>query len=420
MSGVRVLRMMVARSLRQHALSTLVTVFSVALASGLVLSIYQIEAQARAAFGGGASDFDAVLGARGSQLQLVMNTVFHLDTSPGNIPWAMYQQVKKDPRVALAVPYAVGDNYKGFRIVGTTPEAFPADEIGEKGALRGGVGRVFDPNAKEAVIGSFVAQKTGLAFNSKFNPYHGVVYDEAMRHEDEYVVVGVRAPTNTPADRVVWIPIDGVYRMKGHQLRGDGKTYVPNDKDEIPDASKEVSAVMLKFKSDMIGMQLSKTVNEQGKVATLAWPIGQQITDLFDKLGWIYMVLRVVADLVCVVAAASILASIYNTINERRREFAILRALGARRATVFSAIVAESAAISALGALCGFVVYAAVMFGAAYVVRTETGVVVDVFKFHVVLVVVPLAMTALGALCGLVPAFKAYKTDVASNLVPNS
>lgn len=420
MSGLRVLRMMVARSLRQHALSTLVTVVSVALASGLVLSIYQIEAQARAAFGGGSSDFDAVLGARGSQLQLVLNTVFHLDTSPGNIPWTMYQQVKKDPRVALAVPYAVGDNYKGFRIVGTTPDAFPAREVGGNGALVGGLGRVFDENAREAVIGSFVAQKTGLAVGSKFNAYHGLVYDENAMHPGEYLVVGVRAPSNSPADRVVWIPIEGVYRMKGHSLRGDGTTYVPKENEDIPDASKEVSAVMLKFKSDMVGMQLSDTVNKQGKVATLAWPIGQSISDLFDKLGWVYQVLRVVADLVCVVAAGSILASIYNTINERRREFAILRALGARRASVFSAIVAESAAISAIGAVAGFVVYAAIMFGAAYIVRSETGVVVDVFKFHWILAAVPVGMTILGALCGLVPAFKAYRTDVASNLVPNS
>jgi putative ABC transport system permease protein len=135
---------------------------------------------------------------------------------------------------------------------------------------------------------------------------------------------------------------------------------------------------------------------------------------------WVHDVLALVADLVCVVAAASILASIYNTINERRREFAILRALGARRSTVFAAIVTESAAISAIGAAAGFVVYVAIMLVAAAVVRAQTGVVVSVFEFHPVLVVAPLGMTALGAVCGLVPAFKAYRTDVAANLAPSS
>lgn len=420
MSSFRVLRMVVARSLRQHALSTLVTAFSVALATGLVLSVYAIQAQARAAFTSGPTGYDAVLGARGSQLQLVLNTVFHLETSPGNIPWSMYEAVKKDDRVALAVPYAVGDNYKGFRIVGTTTDAFPAEDVGPDGRFVAGAGRVFDPTCREAVLGSFAAESTGLTVGSKFNAYHGIVYDERQKHEDAYVVVGVRAPTNTPSDRVVWIPIEGVFRMKGHALRGTGETYVPNESEEIPDAAKEVSAVMLKLKSPAMGMQLQQTINTQGKAGTLAWPIGAVMAELFDKMGWIYKVLTLVANLVCVVAAASILASIYNTINERRREFAILRALGARRATVFAAIVMESATISAIGALAGLAVYVAVMWGAAWRVRAETGVVVEIFRFHWVLVVAPLGMTALGALCGLVPAFKAYRTDVATNLAPSS
>lgn len=420
MSSLRVLRLVVARSLRQHALSTLVTAFSVALATGLVLSVYAIEAQARAAFTAGPTGYDAVLGARGSQLQLVLNTVFHLETSPGNIPWSLYETVKKDSRVALAVPYAVGDNYKGFRIVGTTTDAFPKEDVGANGRLVAGAGRVFDPACREAVLGSFVAAREGLSVGSKIHPYHDIVYDERQRHEDEYVVVGVRAPTNTPSDRVVWIPIEGIYRMKGHGLRGTGEMYVAKETEEIPDAAKEVSAVMLKLKSPGMGMQLQQTINTQGKVATLAWPIGAVMAELFDKLGWIYKVLTLIANLVCVVAAASILASIYNTISERRREFAILRALGARRSTVFAAIVTESATISAIGAVAGLAVYVAVMLGAAAVVRSETGVVLEIFKFHSVIVAAPLGMTALGALCGLVPAFKAYRTDVATHLAPSS
>lgn len=420
MTSFRVLRMMVARSLRQHAVSTFVTVLSVALASGLVLSIYAIESQARLAFTAGPTGYDAVLGARGSQLQLVLNTVFHLETSPGNIPWSLYEAVKKDDRVELAVPYAVGDNYKGFRIVGTTLDAFPKSESNAAGALTPGAGRLFDPGCREAVVGSFVAERTGLIVGSKIHPYHDLVYDERLKHDEEYVVVGIRAPTNTPSDRVVWIPIEGIFRMTGHVLRGTGDTYVAKATEEIPDASKEISAVMLKLKPWAMGFQLQQTINLQGKVATLAWPVSTVMADLFDKLGWVYRVLTLVANLVCVVAAASILASIYNTINERRREFAILRALGARKSTVFAVIVMESAAISALGALAGFAVYVAVMLGAAAVVRAQTGVVVEIFRFHPVLVLAPVGMTALGALCGLVPAFKAYRTDVAANLAPSS
>ena len=412
--------LIVRRSLRQHALATGVTVFSVALASGLLMAVFAIKAQTHEAFTAGQTGYDAVLGARGSQLQLVLNTVFHLETSPGNIPWKLYQDIKSDPRVKLAVPYAVGDNYQGFRIVGTTLDAFTAPVGREKGFRVEQGGRLFDPAAKEAVIGSFAAQKTGLKVGSTFNPYHGVFYDPKMRHADVYTVTGVLAPTNTPCDRVVWIPIDGIYRMSGHVLRGTGKDFVAGSEGAIPDASKEVSGVMIRLRAPQAGFILDQTINKQGKVATFAWPIGRVMAELFDKVGWMDKVLALIAALVALVSGAAILASIYNTINERRREFAILRALGARKVTVFTAIVLEASAIAALGTLLGFFFYAGVVSVAAWVIRAQTGVVLDVARWNVVFAWTPLAMTALGALAGVVPAFKAYSTDVAANLTPTS
>lgn len=415
--GLSGFMLIVRRSLRQHALSTIITALSVALASGLVMAVFSIKTQTYDAFTGGQAGFDAVLGARGSQLQLVLNTVFHLETSPGNISWAIYQAVKKNPNVELAVPYAVGDNYRGFRIVGTTREIFTEFEYqkGQKFQAEPG-GGFFNPERREAVIGSFVAEKTGLDVGSKFNPYHGIVFNEGMRHAEEYTVAGVLEPTNSPSDRVIWIPIEGFFRTSGHVLRGTGEIYEPKAGAEIPDEHKEVSAVMLDLKNPQAGFLLDQTINRQGKAATLAWPIGRVMAELFDKIGWVNRILALVAYLVVVVAAGSILASIYNTMNERRRDFAILRALGARRRTVFSVIVLEAASISAIGTLCGYAVYAAILSGTAIVVRAQTGVVLDVFQFHPALVLTPLVMIALGAVAGIIPALKAYSTDVATNL----
>jgi putative ABC transport system permease protein len=415
------LLLIVRRSLSQHALSTAITLLSVALASGLVMAVFCVNDQTYDAFTGGPVGFDAVLGARGSQLQLVLNTVFHLETSPGNIPWEMYLAMRKDPRVALAIPYAVGDNYKGFRIVGTTEEMFTRFEYQEGRRLtpRPG-GRVFDPGRREAVIGSTVAQKTGLGVGSRFNPYHGLIFDPSKRHEEEYVIVGVTEVTNSPSDRVVWIPIEGIFRMDGHVLRGAGTEYQAAPGREIEEKHKEVSAVMLKFKNPQSGFSFNQTINQQGKAATLAWPIGTVMAELFEKIGWVNRILGLVAYLVVIVAAGSILASIYNTMNERRREFAILRALGARRRTVFSAIVLEATTIAALGSLLGYVVYGTIVFAAAMVVKQQTGVVLDPLKFHPALVLTMAGMIALGAIAGVVPALKAYGTDVASNLVATS
>ncbi len=412
-SGIRGLFTIVCKSLRQHMVSTIITGISIALACGLVMSVFIINEQAKTAFRVGSGGYDAVLGARGSELQLVLNSVFHLETSPGNIPWFLYQTIKKDKRVKSAVPYAVGDNYFGYRLVGTTKEIFTS--------LKLKAGRQFNTDVREAVVGSFVAQKTGLKVGSKIRPFHGLNFNKNEQHQEIYKIVGVLKPSNTPSDRVIWIPIESFYRMGGHVLRGKGgsKPYTAEEGKEIPDEYKEVSAVMIKFKSKRLGFFFKTQINRQGKVATLAWPIAKIITDFMGKMGWIIKILKYIAYLVILVAAASIVASIYNSINERKRNFAIFRALGARKSTVFSAIILESASIAGIGALFGFLVYMGIFSVAALLIRSETGVVMD-FSYHLSLILTPIGSVVIGSVAGVIPAVKAYSTDVASHLSPTS
>src|SRR5262249_2839511 len=174
--------------------------------------------------------------------------------------------------------------------------------------------------------------------------------------------------------------------------------YRAEEGQEIPEEAKEVSAVMLKFRNAQTGFILDQQINRQGKVATLAWPIAKVMAELFERIGWVNRILGLVAYLVVVVAAGAVLAGTYNTLNERGREFAILRALGARRATVFSAIVLEATTITFLGALVGFGVYAAIFTAAFFVIREQTGVVLDVLRFDPALWATPMAMIVLGAL----------------------
>ncbi|MFT5057373.1 MAG: putative ABC transport system permease protein [Planctomycetota bacterium] len=402
------------RSLRQHALSTTVTVASAALACGLVMAVFAVARQSTQAFQGGALGFDAVLGARGSSTQLVLNTVYHLETSPGNIPWLMYHEIADDPRVDKAYPYVVGDNYRGFRIVGTEPELFdeylidgvsPFDFVGH--------GEIFDPKLRQAIVGSVVAQETGLRRGSSFNPTHQLDGHGDHQHDEDYVVVGVLRATNMPVDRVIWVPMEGMWRMEGHYLRGAGEDYQPVPDEPIPDEHKEVSAVMLRLKNTSSGLALQNLYNRKDKRATLAWPIAAEVQRLFQRLGWVNKVLTLVAYLVMFVAAGSLLASLYNTMNERRREFAILRSLGARRSTLLGIIVMESSLIAFLGAAFGFLVYYGILAAAAAVIRQETGVVLDLGAWHPALLWTPIGMVVVGAVSGCIPAIKAYSTDVA-------
>jgi len=399
--------LIVWKSLRQHALSTIVTALSIALAGGLLMSVWTVKNQAQATFTGINEGFDAVLGARGSKLQLVLNSIFHLESSPGNLAWADYQDVAHNPNVELAVPIAVGDNYHGYRLVGTTEEYFSQVEYapGEKFAVQPG-GAFFDPARKEAVVGDFVARKMNLKVGDTFHPFHGLIFDEKSQHAETYVVTGILKPSNTPADRVIWTPLEGIQKMTGHD----------------PKAATDVSAVLVKLKagSAMAGFRMDMMYNKQGSRLTFAWPIGRVVAELFDKIGWFDKVLALVSYLVAVVATASILASIYNSMNERRREIAILRALGARRTTLFAAILLESASISALGMMAAFLVYGAIVSVVAHIMRAQTGVVIDPFKFNQMMVIAPVCLVLMGALAGIVPAIKAYRTAVAENLAPLS
>ncbi len=395
----------VLRSLRQHALSTVITAFSIALAGGLLMAVWVVKTEAQRNFSQVNAGFDAVLGPRSSKLQLVLNSIFHMEASPGLLSPKDVEDIRKHPAVQHAIPIAVGDNYYGYRIVGTLTNMLTDVEYVPGKRYRFESGRVFEPALREAVVGSFVAQKLGLKVGGTFQPFHGLNFDPKSQHQETYVVVGVLEPSNTPTDRVIWIPLTGVQLMGGHDAA----------------LSSQVSAVLIKLRGGaQTGFRLDTMYNKQGDRLTFAWPIDTVMTQLFDKIGWFDKILALVAYLVALVAAGSILASIYNSMNERRRDIAILRALGARRGTIFGTIVLESAAIATLGMVAAFVVYAAIVGTAAAIIRSQTGVVLNAMAFHPVMIWATGGMIALGALAGVVPAWKAYRTPVAENLVPVS
>ena len=400
------LPLIIYRSLRQHALSTVITAGSIALACGLLMTVWMVKTQSQTVFTQTNAGFDAVLGARGSKLQLVLNSIFHLEASPGNLAWADYEMIKRHPAVKTAIPIAVGDNLRGYRLVGTLPELFTNVEVapGKKFTLADGKFFSGAPEAKEAVAGSFAAQRLGLKAGDTFHPFHGLAFDVRNEHADNYTVTGVLAPTNTPADRVVWIPLRGLQTMNGHD----------------PKAATDVSAVLVQLRTPAMGPLLDLMYNKQGNRLTFAWPVAAIIAELFGKISWFDQVLTLVAYLVALVAAGSVLASIYNSMSARRRDLAILRALGARRRTIFGAVVAEAACIGLLGAVAGYAIYFALLVGVANVIRVQTGVVLDLTARHPVLWICPLAMIALCALGGVVPALKAYRTPVAETLAPLS
>ena len=391
------------KGFRQHFLGSLVAAFSIALAGGLFLGTVKIQKQTQTSFANASGGFDAVLGARGSKLQLILNALFHLDSSPGNLPWEQYELIKKTPGVEEAYPIAVGDNYLGYRLVGTDPELFFEHEWkkGEKYKLRRG--RVFSEMAKEALVGSFVADKLNLKIGDKFQPYHGLNFKEDTQHEDVYVVVGLLEATGTPSDKVIWVPIKGIQLMEGHDQ----------------EMAQSVSAVLLSLKG-ATGFNLEIRYNRQGNQATFAWPVAATLASFFDKMNWFRGVLEVIAYVIAAVGILMVASTMHSSLNMRKRDFAILRSLGSGRLILTGVIFGHSLIISVLGVLGSLLIMQGIGLITQGIIVEETGVLLDGMNLQLQDLWVIMAIIFSGLVGGLGAAVNAYRSELVDLLQPIS
>jgi putative ABC transport system permease protein len=398
--------LLIRRGLRQHLVSTAVAVLLVALGMGLVVSVFVVRAEAEQSFTRSASGFDAVLGARGSKLQLVLNGLFHQEASPGNITADDFKQIKELGVVDRAIPIVVGDNFRGVRLVGVSDDFFQNLEYAPGHDYAVDQGRPFKVGEKEAVVGSLAAHQLGWSLGTTFHPFHGLDYNPNAQHSEIFTVVGVLAPTNTPADRVIWVPLEGVQRLGGH----DPATFT------------ELSAVLIKFKPNAgaAGLMLDQRYNRQGKRLTLAWPVASILADLFAKFDWFETALQALAYMVAVVAGASVFSAVYSSMSARKRDLAILRALGAHRRFLILAVLGESASIGILGCALGFGLYGLIASTVQEILRTRVGVLLEPWAWNPVLVWGPLLMVGVSLAAGAIPAWRAYRLTVAEGLSPLS
>ena len=414
----------VYKSIKQTAFSCIITIFSLGLAFALILCAFMIQKQTRRAFVMQQPGFDAVMGPRSSQLQLVLNSIYHIEDSPGKISWKKLQILKRPPykkMIKYAIPYVVGDNFYGYRIVGTTNELFTEYEMvdgqDEDGndtfkKITFSEGRPFKEDKTEAVVGSFVAHKLNLKLGDIITPFHGLNFDPDSKHNQEFKVVGIMESTNNPMDHVIYTPIEPIYRMEGHEI--NGQTFEEGEK--IDKEYWEISAVLVKMKSPVAGVIISDQINRGDTGLTMAFSVVKIMQEFYDKMEWVIKIFEYMAYLVLIVAAITVLTGIYNTMDQRRREFAIYRAVGANRFQLLIIIVAQSTSIAIMGSLVGYVIYYFTFKSIAYFVKEKVGINFDVFYEHPIIWIAPLVMIGLGIVAGILPAIKAYMTDVSKHL----
>ena len=282
--------LIVRKSLRQHALSTGITAVSIALATGLLMSIVSVKEQSMRAFTSVNGGFDAVMGSRGSELSLVLFSVFHMDQAPGTLLWEEYEFItgKANRRfIQRAVPIVVGDNYHDFRIVGTTAEFFEVPYANDRKYTLTTGGRIFHEDAQETVVGSYVAQKLGLRVGDIIQPYHGLSFDPTQKHDVDYLIVGILKPSNTPTDHAIWIPLSGAQNMPGHSA----------------EKATDISAILLQFNARSQAPQFAEMVNKNTRDKTVA-VIAPTVSRFFSRFQWLGTVLGGMAGLVALVKAA--------------------------------------------------------------------------------------------------------------------
>jgi putative ABC transport system permease protein len=443
------------RSIQQRSLASGLTGLSMALGVTLVVAVLVMRGAINSSFlSTRGLGYNLIVGAKGSKVQLVLNTVYYLSSPVENLPYSFYKeftQGKYKAYTAQAVPVCLGDVYGDFRVVGTTPAMFNDLDYGNGQKYTFSSGRNFTHDGFfEAVIGSRVARDTGLKVGDEFHPQHG----EGGHKHDPFRIVGIIQQTNTPVDRALFVNIEGFYLLEnharpveplvpeaehaehehaehkhaehehaehehGHDEHGHdehGHSHRP-----LPESQREVTAILLLTSSvpgappELAAMGLIKAINK-GPIGQAVLPIGE-ISALFSLLiGPLETLLLVLTVMIVVVSGIGILVSIYNSMNDRRREIAIMRALGAGRSTVMWVVLFESILLSLGGGLVGWILGHMLVGGLSPWISLQTGVQIGMLKFDAQELVIIPGLILLASLVGYLPALVAYRTDVSRAL----
>ena len=430
------------RNIRQRLLTSGLTALSLALGVALVVATLVTGGIVSRAFESGSGlGYNMIVGAKGSPLQLVLNSVYFISRPIENISWATYQDflpaVRRPDGVdgkfaastRTAVPICMGDYFRSFRVVGTNADFFDRLTCGDGRPFRFGSGSNFrDADFFGGVLGATVAANLGLKVGDAFAPTHGA--DDGKVH-DPFTVTGILARTDTPVDRGVFVNMEGFYLQEGHakpvEEPVEGQPASPQPKLERPEGTpvplppeqREVTAILLETASlpglpaELTAMGLRTAINE-GRDAQAALPIAEirQLLDLFVRpLQWL---LLLVTSLVVVVSAIGILVSMVGSSLERSRDVAIMRALGARRSHVLATVLIEAVLLAVGGGLAGWALGHLLVGALGPFITTQAGVSASVLSASpgAEALLVP-SLVALAILAALLPAVAAYRTDVA-------
>ncbi len=344
------------KSIVNRRMTVALTVLAVALAVAMLLGVERLRNDAREGFAQTISGTDLLVGARSGPVQLLLYSVFHIGNPTNNVSWESIQAIAAHPQVDWLVPISLGDSHRGFRVVGTSAAFFERYRHGRGYALEFAAGAPFS-GLFEAVVGAEVARRFGYEVGQSIVVSHGAGEVSFAEHDDKpFVITGVLARTGTPVDRSVLVSLESIEAIHldwAGGVRMPGVAIPAEQVQRFDLTPKAVTAALVGLSSRVAVFRVQRFVNSHPDEPLLAILPGATLQELWSVIGVAERALLAVSALVVLVGLAGMIAVVVASLGERRRELAILRALGASPPQVFLLLALESLVISALGCLIG-------------------------------------------------------------------
>ncbi len=408
------------KSLWNRRLATILTVLSISFSVSLFLGIERIRSGAHDGFANTISKTDLIVGAKGGTIQLLLYTVFRIGSATDNMSYESYQKLSEHPEVAWTIPYSLGDSHRGFRVVGTDNNFYKHYQYLRGRHITFLHGR--EPNnIFEVVLGESVAKELGYHVGDSIVLSHGVSDVAFQDHSDKpFTVVGVLKRTATPIDRSLYITLQGMEAIHMDWVDGappleDGRIRPEEIKmDDIE--IEQITAMLLGTKSRISVLQLQRDINDYENEPLMAIIPGVVLAELWDGISYAENGLRVVSFFVVVVGLLGMLVAIYNSLNERRREMAILRSLGVGASVVFRLMLYESMFLTCIGALLGIVLMYIVLLIGQPLMEEFFGIFVPIRGMTLVELMYLAAILGFSMLLAVIPAIRAYRNTLYDGL----
>jgi putative ABC transport system permease protein len=400
------------RSLWNRRGTAALTLFAIAVSVALLLGVQMLRTSAKEGFAGTISGTDLVVGARSGPVNLLLSAVFRIGEPTANVSWATYQLVANHRDVAWTIPLSLGDSLRGFRVVGTSAAYFGHYRYARGRPLRFAEGVAFGA-ADEAVLGHEVARALGYGVGSPIVLSHGVGAGSFVEHGTRPLrVAGILAPTGTPVDRAVHVTLqalDAIHAPATTPGQGAGAT------GQSPDPA-AITAFLVGMKSRDTVFVMQRALNEYRGEAVQAVIPGAALTELWRIVGVADRALLIVAACVALAGLLGMLAAILTSLNERRREMAILRSVGARPRHIVGLLMLEAGFLAVAGAACGVVLAYVLEWLARPWIANRYGIELAIGGLTAVEGAILLAVVAAALLLSAYPAWRGYRVALADGL----